>query len=232
MRYLLITGGSRGIGAAIIQKFLAQQWQAINFARSAPNQGIHNVTVDFHLLDQLHEKLESIKNLLQDATQICLVHNAFCYHQDSIDCLESDVFETTLRVNLLAPNLINQHIIPVMPVGSSIVYIGSTLSEKAVPQAASYIIGKHALVGMMRATCQDLATKNIHTCCVAPGFTDTEMLRAHVGEDATILRAIAARVGENRLIRPEEIAELVWFCANNPVINGALLHANLGQLEQ
>lgn len=232
-RYLLITGASRGIGAQIIERFLLDHWQVINCSRTAnPNPQVKNIAVDFNQLDLLSEQLLSVKNQLQSAQQICVIHNAFDYHPDSIDALTTHALEKTLRINLLAPNLINQHIIPLMKPASSIIYIGSTLSEKAVPNAASYVIGKHALVGMMRATCQDLGLKNIHTCCIAPGFTDTEMLRLHVGNDEQTLQSIAARVGVNRLIQPQEIAELAWFCANNPVINGSLIHAHLGQIEQ
>jgi NAD(P)-dependent dehydrogenase (short-subunit alcohol dehydrogenase family) len=64
---------------------------------------------------------------------------------------------------------------------------------------------------------------------VCPGFTDTEMLRAHINHDEDILTAIACRNGFNRLIRPDEIAEIAYQTALNPVLNGSLIHANLGQ---
>ena len=118
-----------------------------------------------------------------------------------------------------------------MNAGSSIVYVGSTLSEKAVPNSYSYVVTKHAMIGMMRATCQDLAGAGIHTACVCPGFTNTEMLRAHVGDSQDVLNSIAAGSTFGRLIEPEEIARTICFAADNPVINGAIIHANLGQLE-
>jgi 3-oxoacyl-[acyl-carrier protein] reductase len=83
----------------------------------------------------------------------------------------------------------------------------------------------------MRATCQDLAGSGIHTVCVCPGFTDTEMLRAHVGHLPEILGALATGVTYGRLIQPGEIARTIRFCADNAVVNGAVLHANLGQVE-
>ncbi|MEX2327799.1 MAG: SDR family oxidoreductase, partial [Pseudomonadales bacterium] len=79
---------------------------------------------------------------------------------------------------------------------------------------------------------QDLAGKNIHTTCICPGFTDTEMLRAHVGDDEETLTAIAATSTFGRLVEPGEIAAAIWFAANNPVINGAVIHTNLGQVER
>ena len=126
-------------------------------------------------------------------------------------------------------NYLNYFSIPFMRAGSAILYLGSTLSEKAVPGSYSYVITKHATIGMMRATCQDLAGRGVHTACICPGFTDTEMLRQHVPESA--MEDVCAMSAYNRLIDPDEIAETLFWAANNPVINGAVLHANLGQVE-
>jgi 3-oxoacyl-[acyl-carrier protein] reductase len=137
-----------------------------------------------------------------------------------------------LELNLVAPAALNRIAIPHMATGSSILYIGSTLAEKAVPGVASYAIAKHGLAGMMRATCQDLAGRGIHTCMICPGFTDTEQLRALIGDDAARLEAIAGLSAFDRLIEPREIAEAVAFAARSPVLDGALIHANLGQRER
>ena len=69
------------------------------------------------------------------------------------------------------------------------------------------------------------------TAMVCPGFTDTEMLRTHLGNDSEVAAAIASMNSFNRLIEPAEIAELILWVHQNPVINGAVLHANLGQKE-
>ena len=136
-----------------------------------------------------------------------------------------------MDINLIAPHTLNQLVIPFMHTGSSIIYIGSTLSEKAVANTYSYVVSKHAMIGMMRATCQDLAGSGIHTACVCPGFTDTEMLREHVGKDQEVLSSIAAMSTFGRLVSPIEVATTIKFAAENPVINGAVIHANLGQIE-
>ena len=73
------------------------------------------------------------------------------------------------------------------------------------------------MVGMMRASCQDLAGTGIHTACICPGFTNTEMLRAHVGESEETLQAIGGLSTFGRLIEPSEIADTIVFCAENPV---------------
>ena len=117
-----------------------------------------------------------------------------------------------------------------MPPGSSVLYVGSTLSEKAVPGSFSYVTTKHANIGMIRATCQDLAGRQIHTAAICPGFTDTEMLREHVPDEA--LTAVASMSAYDRLVNPDEIAATLLWAAASPVINGAVIHANLGQVER
>ena len=117
-----------------------------------------------------------------------------------------------------------------MAVGSSILYVGSTLGEKAVPGSFSYVTSKHATIGMMRATCQDLAGSGVHTACINPGFTDTEMLRDHIPAD--VMPEIAQMSAYGRLIDPAEIASALFFAAHNPVINGSVINANLGQIER
>ena len=115
-----------------------------------------------------------------------------------------------------------------MKKGSSILYVGSTLSEKAVPQMSSYVMSKHAMIGLMRSTCQDLFGRFIHTACICPGATETEMLVEYVQGNQDALNAMASTLSENRLITSNEIAEALFFCANNSVINGSVIHANLG----
>jgi NAD(P)-dependent dehydrogenase (short-subunit alcohol dehydrogenase family) len=112
--------------------------------------------------------------------------------------------------------------------GSSILYVGSTLSEKAVPQMSSYVTTKHGMVGLMRSTCQDLFGRFIHTACICPGATETEMLVEYVQGNKDALIMMAQTLSENRLISPKEIARTLLFCAQNSVINGSIIHANLG----
>ena len=151
--------------------------------------------------------------------------------KDSVAQCDSDSLRQVLGVNVVAINTLNQHLLPQLPATSSVLYVGSTLAEKAVPGTFSYVVSKHAQLGMMRATCQDLMGCGIHTALICPGFTDTEMLRTHLGDDDQVVRSIAAMNSYNRLIQPGEIAELIHWAHHNPVINGSVLHANLGQRE-
>ena len=164
--------------------------------------------------------------------QVCLLHNAALLQKDHSTDIKAASLQQALQLNVIAASQLNRLLLPVMPRGSSIVYVGSTLAEKAVANSLSYVTSKHAQLGMMRANCQDLAGRGIHTVCVCPGFTATEMLSEHVGNDPEVLNAIAGGVSFNRLIEPQEIAQTLLFAATHPVLNGAVVHVNLGQIEQ
>ncbi len=232
MKLAIITGASSGIGLATAELFLQKDFTVINISRrKTDNDQIIDIPCNLAQESKIGDALDILDTYLEKASQVCLIHNACRISSDSADDCDIDNLKMSLAVNILAPSLINQGVLPQLPENSSVIYIGSTLSEKAVPNAYSYIVSKHAMVGMMRSTCQDLAGKQIHTACICPGFTDTDMLRSHI-PDTDVRLQVGGNNGMNRLIEPNEIAELIWFAHNHPVINGSVLHANLGQLEK
>ncbi len=230
MKCLLITGASTGIGLHTAQRFIAEGYSVVNLSRRrCPLDSVNHINCDLSSPGFLENIRPQLTPLLQQAEKIILVHNAARMNNDSAVETPSNLFREILEVNLVAPNSLNYYTIPFMQNGSAILYVGSTLAEKAVPGSYSYVVSKHAMIGMMRSTCQDLAGRNIHTACICPGFTDTEMLREHVPDQA--MESVQAVSTYNRLIDPDEIAECLYWAANQPVINGSIIHANLGQIE-
>lgn len=230
-KILVITGASRGIGLATAKLFQANGYQIVNISRSPIDSSVgQQVTADLSQADWVNASSEQIKSLIEGADQITIVHNASLLLKDNVHAASKD-FAKIFQINVIASQQLNELLLPSMKSGSSIHYIGSTLSEKAVPNTLTYVTSKHATLGLMRATCQDLLNTGIHTTAVCPGFTDTEMLRDHVGNDQSILDAISTTNAFGRLANPEEIAETLLFAASSPVLNGAVIHANLGQKE-
>lgn len=228
-KFLIITGGSSGIGFAAAKLFQENGFDIINLSRSKINLD-HAVHIEVDLSrSNWQESLESIfQETLSSADQICLVHNASKMQSDNVESTDPDSLREVLEVNLVGPSILNKITIPYMKKGSSILYVGSTLSEKAVPQMSSYVMTKHGMIGLMRSTCQDLFGRFIHTACICPGATETEMLVEYVQGNQEALKIMASTLSENRLISAEEIASTIFFCANNSVINGSVIHANLG----
>ncbi len=232
MKTAIITGASVGIGRATAEAFIAEGFQVYNLSRRpCPVPAVNNLSCDLSAPESIDQACKVLAGALMGCESVALVHNASQMLKDSATDCESESLRRVLETNVVAINSLNKHLLHRLPRSSSIVYVGSTLSEKAVPNSFSYVLSKHAQLGMMRATCQDLMGSDIHTALVCPGFTDTEMLRTHLGDDPAVERMIAGMNSFNRLIKPAEIAELIRWAHHNPVINGSVLHANLGQKE-
>ena len=227
---VIITGASSGIGKATAQIFLQQGLEVVNISRRpCPLAGVKNFAIDLSS-STLKQSLPAIFSKLPQ--KIHLIHNAAIFKQDTVTDLSAAELEHVLRVNVIAPQTLNAWALPFMGPGSSIIYVGSTLAHKAVASAASYITSKHALLGLMRSTCQDLAGRKIHTSMICPGLTDTEMLKAHVGGSDEVLQQLGSQqTYENRLVQPQEVAQIILHATIHPVLNGSVIDANLGQLE-
>lgn len=232
MQTAIITGASAGIGRATAQRFQAAGFTVYNLSRRAcPDEGVLNIACDLQSEASIAAACSELTAVVNASSSVALVHNASQMLKDSaLDC-SSESLRAVLETNIIGINGLNQQLLPLLPRSSSVIYVGSTLSEKAVPGSFSYVTSKHAQLGMMRATCQDLGGRGVHTALVCPGFTDTEMLRTHLGDNPEVRAAIADMNAFGRMIEPGEIANVIVWAHANPVINGTILHANLGQRE-
>jgi NAD(P)-dependent dehydrogenase (short-subunit alcohol dehydrogenase family) len=232
VKIAIVTGASSGIGRAVARRFHAVGWRVVNLARrKSPDEEIDNILCELSDAETIASAAELLCAELRSSTEACIVHAAAELERSTADCQPLPSMRRAIEVNVVGPSQLNTLLLSALPTGSSVVFLGSTLSEKAVSGAFSYVISKHAVAGMAKATAQDMAGRGVHAVCVCPGFTDTPMLRAHLGDDADALASVAAANSFNRLLAPEEIAELVWTAHRNPSLNGSVLHANLGQIE-
>ena len=231
MKLAIVTGASAGIGLATAERFLDAGYRVVNLSRRpCPLSGIVDLRCDLGDPDFPQALAPKLVPHLEAANETALIHNASRLRNDTADGTASDDLRAVLEVNVVGINSLNGLALPHMGDGSCVLFVASTLAEKAVPGSYSYVLSKHAQVGMMRAVCQDLAGRGIHTACICPGFTDTEMLRAHVPPEA--MDAVRGMSAFNRLIDPGEIAGTLFWAATTPVINGSVVHANLGQVER
>jgi NAD(P)-dependent dehydrogenase (short-subunit alcohol dehydrogenase family) len=231
-KVLVITGASKGIGRATAALFLDKGYRVVNLSRSAPDlAGITHITADLGDAHWTQQHGTRLQKEIAGAGNITLIHNAAMMVKDTVETVTASDMQHVFQLNVIAAAQLNQLLLPQMKPGSCILYVASTLAEKAVANTCSYVTSKHAQLGLMRSTCQDLFGRMIHTAAICPGLTDTEMLRSHCNNDANILASMASLSSFNRLVKPEEIAHTLFFCAQNPAINGETIHVNLGQRE-
>lgn len=229
----VISGASKGIGKATAQLLIDGGYRVINLSRSACGvSGVINLAIDMTAANWLDKSGGEILGEVGQPDELVIIHNAAVLLKDTVETVSVEQLQEVLMLNVTAPAVLTGLLRPLMGEGSSVLFISSTLGHKAVANSCSYVTSKHALIGLMRSACQDLAGSGIHTAAICPGFTDTEMLRSHIGTDPAVEQSIASTIAMGRLIEPAEIAKVIIFCAQNPVVNGAVIDANLGQIEQ
>jgi NAD(P)-dependent dehydrogenase (short-subunit alcohol dehydrogenase family) len=109
-----------------------------------------------------------------------------------------------------------------------IVVIASNAARIGEPYIAAYAASKHGVLGLVRSAAAELADTGVTVNAVCPGYVDTPMTEATVqsvvaasGRDPADVRATLARKQPiGRLIRPDEVAEAVWFCVQNAAMTG------------
>lgn len=235
---LIVTGGGSGIGAAVARQAAREGWAVLSLSRSGRREPlsteelarIESVQVDL-VRDWRQNSLAftqtALKRHTRIAQRITFVHNAAFSFTDTAQAPRIAEMSALLELSTLIPARLNELVIPRMQRGSSIIYIGSTLSHKGVSGSLSYTTAKHALLGLARATAKDLYGTGIHSLCVCPGPTETPMLSGLYGEERH--RMFEPLMSEGRLATPEEIARIVLFAAASPQLNGALIDAAFGE---
>jgi 3-oxoacyl-[acyl-carrier protein] reductase len=240
---LIVTGGGSGIGAATARLAAENGWNVLNLSRTGMREPLppgiaHRIeTVQVDLVRDFREnrlgrtRAALAPSVLTQETigprRIALVHNAAFTFNDTAREPSLERMSALLELSTLVPAYMNELLIPHMGRGSSILYVGSTLSHRGVEGSLSYVTAKHALLGLMRATAKDLSGSGIHSVCVCPGPTDTPMLRGLYGQER--LAAFTAAMSERRLATPEEIARVILFAASSPQLNGAVIDAAFGE---
>ena len=139
----ILTGASSGIGAAAAEQFMNQGCTVINISRrDCPVAGVETLSTDLSDSASLYQTCVTLAARLTEhsGTPVCLVHNASLMLKDRCDTTEDDALAQVLAVNVSGINALNRTLLPIMPKGSSVLYVGSTLSEKAVAGAYSYIV--------------------------------------------------------------------------------------------
>ena len=130
MKLVLITGASAGIGLATARAFADDDFTVVNLSRRrCPLPKVTHINCDLatpRFLDNISGQLGP---LLGDAERIVLIHNAARFANDSAVETPSNRLREILEVNLVAPNTLNYFTLPFMRPGSSVLYVGSTLSE-------------------------------------------------------------------------------------------------------
>ena len=237
----IVTGASKGIGAAIAKGLAAAGAAvAVNYAsdkdraeqtvREIAAKGGKAVAVRANMSKPAEVALlfEETKKAL--GTPSVLVNNAGIFEFGPIGEVTEAQFHRHFDINVLGTMLAVQEALKHFPAqGGSIVNISSIASESPVPNSSLYAASKGAIDTLTLALAQELGPRNIRVNMVAPGYTDTEGNRGFV-ESAAGQAMVAATPLGARFAKPEEIAPAVVFLASDDAawLTGERLNASGG----
>ena len=234
----IVTGGSRGIGRAIVLVLAAAGMEVVFTYRenaaaadeviaAAPGAKVTAQRVDGRdsaacvaLVDQVVERTGRLDLLVNNAGVIRDNLLAMLEDQDVRDVLETNVGGAFNMCRAVVPQLLSQR-------RGKIINISSVAGEKGGRGQTNYAASKGAINAFTRSLAVELASRGIQVNAVAPGVIETEMSRA-VRERAG--DQVQSRILLRRIGRPEEIAYAVWFLASKyaDYITGQVLHVDGG----
>ncbi|KTE16773.1 SDR family oxidoreductase [Sphingopyxis sp. H115] len=209
---VLVLGGSRGIGAAIVRRFAADGAKVVftyNGSREAAEQlaaetGTSAVPTDSGDRDAVMARVRESGPL-----DVLVVNAGFALFGDALD-LDPDDVDRLIRVNVTAPYHASVEAARQMPEGGRIIVIGSVNGDRMpVPGMASYALSKSALQGMARGLARDFGPRGIAINIVQPGPIDTDANP----EDGPMRELMHSFMAIKRHGRPEEVAGMVAWLA-------------------
>jgi 3-oxoacyl-[acyl-carrier protein] reductase len=217
-RRALVTGGTRGIGAAIVRELVAAGARVVatgssteSLAKCARSDDVELVAID--LSDPA--ATERFAAEMAERGFDVLVNNAGINKIARVGELELADWDRIQAVNVRAPMTLCRALVRGMAERGygRIVNISSIFGDVSRSQRASYTASKYALRGLTRTLALDYANRNVLVNAVAPGFIDTELTRTVLGDAG--MKAMAERIPMGRLGTVEEIARVVTFLASS-----------------
>jgi 3-oxoacyl-[acyl-carrier protein] reductase len=213
LKKALVTGGTRGIGAATALALVEAGHEVIVTGRgpdgSAPQRGAY-LHCDFSHPEMVEKFLETVAGL----ELTVLVNNAGINQVGPVDGFDPLDFARIQQINVTVPFLLCKAVIPGMRRRGfgRIVNMTSVFGVVSKAGRSAYSTSKFGLLGLSRALALEVATDSILVNCIAPGFVDTELTQSTLGEDG--IAEVVSQIPLGRLARPEEIARCVCFLAS------------------
>lgn len=236
-KVIIITGGSKGIGAAVAQRVAKDGASVvINYSRDAsPAEAlVGEIGADRALAVQADvSQVAGIEKLVEATVAKfgridVVIANAGIMPLLPSEKVSEDLFDQVYSLNVKQPLFLAQKALPYIPQGGRIIFNSTGICHNSSLPAVYglYASSKGAVEQLTRAMSKELAAKGINVNCVAPGPTRTELFLK--GKPEAMIKGISAQSPYNRLGEPHEIASIYAFLAgpDSAWVSGQVLGAN------
>ncbi|MEB6377839.1 SDR family oxidoreductase [Leclercia adecarboxylata] len=211
-RSVLILGGSRGIGAAIVRRFASDGASVVFSYAGSPEAAAQLATETGSVAVQADSAdRDAVIKLVHDSgpLDVLVVNSGIALFGDALE-QDSDAVDRLFRINIHAPYHAAVEAARQMPDGGRIIVIGSVNGDRMpVPGMASYAVSKSALQGLARGLARDFGPRGITVNVVQPGPIDTDANP----ESGPMKELMHSFMAIKRHGRPEEVAGMVAWLA-------------------
>jgi NAD(P)-dependent dehydrogenase (short-subunit alcohol dehydrogenase family) len=212
-RVALVTGASRGIGAAVAEAFGAAGATVVRVARSlddASHQAGLDIRADLTDTAQVSQMAERVR--AEAGVPDVVVHNAGGFLLKRLADTTPSEFDEQVRVNLRAAFLVARELLPAMAAlrRGTYVSIGSVADHVGFPENAAYAAAKYGLRGLHETLVAEYRGTGVRLTLVSPGPTDTAIWDPFDPDHRPGFPARAA------MLRPSDVADAILFVATRP----------------
>jgi 3-oxoacyl-[acyl-carrier protein] reductase len=241
--HVLVTGGSRGIGAAACLLFaragatVLVHYRDREEAASALVEELSAISsrdhrrfpCDFMEPSEIEELFQFVSS--EWGRLDCLVNNAGIWLHNPMSQFDEDRYIATMRVNVRGPFLCLRHALPLLRLSkqASVVNVSSTAGQRGEAFYSSYAASKGAIISATKAWAVELGPE-IRVNAVAPGWVDTDMSATSLRDEMEVREEIEASIPLGRVATAEDIAGPIVFLASPLArhITGEILNVNGG----
>lgn len=231
MKNVLITGGSRGIGAACVKLFAGKGYRVFfTYNKSedaatalAQETGAIPIFCDLAVTGNIESAINEAGNI------DILINNAGVSHVGLITDIDEDEYRYLMAVNTDAPFFLSRAVLPYMisQKAGAIVNVSSMWGAVGASCEVAYSASKAAVIGFTKALAKEVGPSGIRVNCVLPGVIATDM-NAHLSEDD--LTALEEETPLCRIGKPEEVAEAILYLAEASFVTGQCLSVDGGYI--
>jgi 3-oxoacyl-[acyl-carrier protein] reductase len=219
----LVTGGSRGIGRAIVLD-LARSGASVAAVFQRPSEAVESLSAELKTIggDSYTAQADvsdeaSVTALVSGVRERygridTLVNNAGVVSHRTLADLDLAEWRRIIDVNLTSMFLVTKAVVPAMPSGGSIINLTSAVAERGMVGRTHYTASKTGIIGFTRSLCKEMGPKGIRANAVAPGIIETDQAAGLTPEGRARYAGLAAL---GRLGKSEDISGVVLFFASD-----------------